>query len=263
MTVKANAPETFETLSTINWNRDATGSLEQEITKAHGRIERRRIQTMTPLRGTANYPHLSQICRIQREREMCKSGKKSTEIAYGITSVPEDRGTPENLLAWNRSHWSVENRNHRARDVNFREDACVGHTTHAPFNGAICNSIAPAIILKRSHRGRELAYASPPAQIPACALTHGAPASDDDEGQLARLRVLKPIAVTRETPTQSRLRKCVLHRLVGSAEWSFPPAVGFSRRHERLGIPAGPAALDARHTPPGSSALLSYPVNLM
>ena len=77
------------------------------------------------------------------------------------------------------------------------------------------------------------------------------------------IAVLKPIAVTRETPTQSRLRKCVLHRLVGSAEWSFPPAVGFSRRHERLGIPAGPAALDARHTPPGSSALLSYPVNLM
>ena len=68
------------------------------------------------------------------------------------------------------------------------------------------------------HRGRELAYASPPAQIPACALTHGAPASDDDEGQLARLGVFKPIAVARETPTQSRLRKCVLHCLVGSAE---------------------------------------------
>ena len=33
------------------------------------------------------------------------------------------------------------------------------------------------------HRGRELAYASPPAQIPACAITHGAPASDDDEGE--------------------------------------------------------------------------------
>ena len=29
----------------------------------------------------------------------------------------------------------------------------------------------------KKHRGRELAYASPPA----CALTHGAPASDDDE----------------------------------------------------------------------------------
>ena len=54
-------------------------------------------------------------------------------------------------------------------------------------------------------------------------------ASDDDEGPLARLRVFKPIAVTRETPTQSRLRKCVLHCLTGSAEWSFPPTVGICK----------------------------------
>ena len=105
---------------------------------------------MTPLRGTVNYPHTAQIFRIERKRETCKSGIESTEIAYGITSVPKDRGTPENLLAWNCGHWSVENRNHRVRDVNFREDACVGHTTHAPFNGEICDSIALAIILKRS-----------------------------------------------------------------------------------------------------------------
>ena len=118
MMVKAKAPETYETLSTINWNRDATGAFEEEFSKGHGRIECRPIQTMTPLRGTVNCPHLAQICRIERDRETCKSGKKSTEITYGITSVPEDRDTPENLLAWNRSHWSVENRNHRVRDVN-------------------------------------------------------------------------------------------------------------------------------------------------
>ena len=122
MTVKAkaNAPETYETLSTIDWNRDATGTFEEEPTKEHGRIECRRIQTMTPLRGTVSFPHIAQILRIERDRETCKFGKKSTEIAYGITSVPKDRGTPENLLAWNRGHWSVENRNHRVRDVNFK-----------------------------------------------------------------------------------------------------------------------------------------------
>ena len=59
MTVKANARETYETLSTINWNRDATGAFEEEITKGHGRIERRRIQTITPLRGMVNYPLLA------------------------------------------------------------------------------------------------------------------------------------------------------------------------------------------------------------
>ena len=149
MTVKANAPETFETLSTINWNRDATGAFEEEPTKGHGRIDCRRIQTMTPLPGTVNFPHIAQIFRIERDRESCKSRKKSTEIAYGITSVPKDRGTPEKLLAWNRGHWSIENNNHRVRDVNFKEDACLSRTMHAPNNGAICNCIALAIILSR------------------------------------------------------------------------------------------------------------------
>ena len=76
MTVKANAPETFETLSTINWNRDATGAFEEEPTKGHGRIDCRRIQTMTPLPGTVNFPHIAQIFRIERDRESCKSRKK-------------------------------------------------------------------------------------------------------------------------------------------------------------------------------------------
>ena len=51
---------------------------------------------MTPLRGTVNYPHLAQIFRIERQREICKSGTKSIEITYGITSVPECRGAPKN-----------------------------------------------------------------------------------------------------------------------------------------------------------------------
>ena len=61
---------------TFNWNRNATGAFGEEITEAHGRIERRRIHTMTPLRGTVNYPHLAQIFRNERKRKTCKSGQK-------------------------------------------------------------------------------------------------------------------------------------------------------------------------------------------
>ena len=90
------------------------------------------------------------------------------------------------------------------------------------------------------HRGREQACARPPAQIPACALTHGAPASGDDEMPLVRPQALKPVAVTRETPTQGRHRKCVLHCL-GSAEWSFPTVrFGYcypGRRHSERKTP--------------------------
>ena len=71
----------------------------------------------------------------------------------------------------------------------------------------------PKIPYVRFYRGREQACACPPAQIPACALTHGAPTSDDDERPLVKPRALKPVAVTRETPTQGRHRKCVLHYL--------------------------------------------------
>ena len=59
---------------TFNWNRDATGAFEEEPTKDHGRIDCRRIQTMTPLPGTVNFPHVAQICRIERDREIVKSG---------------------------------------------------------------------------------------------------------------------------------------------------------------------------------------------
>ena len=75
--------------------------------------------------------------------------------------------------------------------------------------------------------------------------------SDDDERPLARPRVLKPVAETRETPTQGRHQKCVLHCLIGSAEWSFPLTVGFANPATRTaGIPAGSTALDIR-TPSG------------
>ena len=66
-----------KTLSTINWNRDATGAFEDEFNKGHGRIDCRRIQTMTPLPGTVNFPHIAQIFRIERDRETCKSGEKA------------------------------------------------------------------------------------------------------------------------------------------------------------------------------------------
>ena len=157
MTVKGNAPETFATLAGIDWERDATGGYEEASAKAHGRIERRRIRTLTPLRGTVNYPHLKQIFRVERQRIDARSGHESRELAYGITSVPEERGSPEQLLAWNRGHWAVENQNHRTRDVHFAEDACLARKAHAPVNNALCNCIALAIILRR---GKSVAEAT-------------------------------------------------------------------------------------------------------
>ncbi len=153
--VKGNAPETFAALAGIDWERHATGLYEEDSSKAHGRIEQRRIHVLTPPRGMVNHPHLKQIFRVERRRMQVGSGHESRELAYGITSVPEQRGTPAQLLAWNRGHWAVENLNHRARDVQFAEDACLARTAHAPVNNALCNCIALAIILGRGNNVAE------------------------------------------------------------------------------------------------------------
>ncbi len=82
-TVKSNAPETFGILERIDWERDAAGSFEEDVEKAHGRLEQRSIRVMTPLKGTINDPGVSQIARVTRDREPPK------KHAGGSTALPE------------------------------------------------------------------------------------------------------------------------------------------------------------------------------
>ena len=151
-TVKGNAPETFQTLETIDWDRDASSHFCENDEKAHGRIEKRRIQVLQPLRGLINYPEVRQVFRVTRKRDQVKTGEKSIEVAYGMTSLPPEQADAERLLALNRGHWVVENRNHRPRDTTFGEDACLMHTGHGPSNNATVNNLALAIIFHLGFR---------------------------------------------------------------------------------------------------------------
>ena len=150
LTVKGNSPETYETLETIHWDRDTTSRFSEDTQPAHGRIEDRRIQVLNPLPGLINYPQVRQIFRITRTRTLVKTDETSAEVTYGMTSLPPDRAEAERLLALNRGHWTIENRNHLHRDTTFGEDACLMHTGHGPSNNAIVNLTALAIIF---HRG--------------------------------------------------------------------------------------------------------------
>ena len=152
LTVKGNSPETYETLETIHWDRDATSGFSEDTQLAHGRIEDRRIQVLNPLPGLINYPQVRQIFRITRTRTLVKTDETSVEVTYGMTSLPPDRADAERLLALNRGHWTIENRNHLHRDTTFGEDACLMHTGHGPSNNAIVNLMALAIIFHRGFR---------------------------------------------------------------------------------------------------------------
>jgi len=61
-----------------------------------------------------------------------KSGERSEETIYGITSLPPEKALPPRLLELNRGHWSIENRLNYVRDVTFDEDRSQIRTQNAP-----------------------------------------------------------------------------------------------------------------------------------
>ncbi len=107
MTVKANAPETFAALSAVDWERHRNGHRAEPAAKAHGRLERREIDVMTPLPRTVDYPVVRQVARVVRHRERLgptAEGKASAKEVLLITSLSAERASPAELLAPNRGH---------------------------------------------------------------------------------------------------------------------------------------------------------------
>lgn len=94
-----------------------------DVTKEHGRFEKRSIVTATLLNDyLKDWPGIAQVFWIRRERRI--KGKTTIDDVYGITSLDRSQADAKDLLAYNRSHWSIENRLHHVRDVTFGEDAC-------------------------------------------------------------------------------------------------------------------------------------------
>ncbi len=100
-------------------------------TSKHGdRVERRVLWVSSMLVGYSDWPHLAQVCRL--ERHVTRHGRVSREIAYAVTSLPAYEATPQQLLAYWRGHWGIENRLRWVRDVTFDEDRCQVRMGAAP-----------------------------------------------------------------------------------------------------------------------------------
>ena len=78
--------------------------------------------------------------RLTRERTI--RGQTTVEVAYGITSLSDARGTAQALLGFTREHWGIENGLHWVRDETLREDACRVRSGSAPqVLAALRNSV--------------------------------------------------------------------------------------------------------------------------
>jgi predicted transposase YbfD/YdcC len=113
-------------------------TFDSGATKAHGRIEWRRIEVLPAQAAdiTQEWPTVSQICRVTRSRQRRVKGvwqEPQQETAYLITSLTKDEASPEYLLNLNRKHWGIEIM-HRNKDVMLGEDGYTNRFDNAPQN---------------------------------------------------------------------------------------------------------------------------------
>ena len=120
--------------------------------KGHGRIERRRIVTTTVLKGYTDWPGLEQAFRLERQRTI--QGRTTTEIAYGITSLPREQADARRLLGVCRSHWGVENSLFHIRDVTFGEDHCRVRSRSGPVILASLRNLAIYLLVRHGSRNK-------------------------------------------------------------------------------------------------------------
>jgi predicted transposase YbfD/YdcC len=93
--------------------------------KGHGRLETRTLTCGNAHIEDVDWPDVQQVVRRECERIILKTGKRTSEVSYGLISLrPDEAGAPAIEAFW-RGHWTIENRLHYIRDVTFGEDA--GH----------------------------------------------------------------------------------------------------------------------------------------
>ncbi len=100
----------------------------QTVSKGHGRIERRTLESSTGLCADLAWPGVAQVMRRTCERTIVATGEYSIEVTYGMSDLTlAQAGAAELETIW-RGHWTIENRDHYVRDVTLGEDAGQAHT---------------------------------------------------------------------------------------------------------------------------------------
>jgi predicted transposase YbfD/YdcC len=150
-TVKGNQPTLLEDLVLFFRNRKEPDFVEH-TPPDHGRIETRSIWTTSALNEYLDFPHVGQAFVIEREIIQKKTGKRSLEIAFGLTSRPQEQADARRVLQTNRGHWCIENSCHYILDWNYDEDRSRIRTGHGPENVTRLRRFAISIIKSKGVR---------------------------------------------------------------------------------------------------------------
>ena len=114
--------------------------------KAHGRLEQRTLTASSLLAPHLDWPGLHQVFKLERHTTYLKTGKRTHETFYGITSLSAQQAPPARLLHLKRQHWSIENRLHYCRDVSLHEDQSRLRRGQTPRAMAILNNLTLGLL---------------------------------------------------------------------------------------------------------------------
>ena len=132
------------------WEEEALPPPQASQTNKHGgRMEQRRLWVSGELVGFNDWPHLEQVCRL--ERQVSCRGRSRREVVYGVTSLPSQVAAPEQLLGLWRGHWGIENRVHWVGDVTFDEDRCQVRSGAAPQVLAGLRNLVISLVRSAGH----------------------------------------------------------------------------------------------------------------
>jgi len=145
--VKGNQPTLLDMVSsTMNelidgGNPGISVSSFEHVDAGHGRIETRRIWTTEWTDwfcSRRSWAGLNTFVCVERERVV--SGDTSVERSYYISDLAGE--SPEQLLAYIRGHWGIENKLHWCLDVAFREDGQRQRIGHSAENASRIRRLA-------------------------------------------------------------------------------------------------------------------------
>src|SRR5205823_2910700 len=78
------------------------------VEKGHGRLDTRTITGSHQLSAYSTWPELAQVFKLESQRTNAL-GIATTEVRYGVTSLPAQLVEPTRLLELTRGHWGIEN----------------------------------------------------------------------------------------------------------------------------------------------------------
>lgn len=138
----------FEALPPLNRYEQEYWDYQRHEThdRAHGRLERRTLESTTRLNDFLTWPGVAQVLRRTCWRQDLRTKVISQDVHFGITSLDRQTVTLAQVEQFWRWHWTIENCTHYIRDVSMGEDASQVRSGNAPqalaaFRNAIISAL--------------------------------------------------------------------------------------------------------------------------